>query len=98
MALKLFAYVLMSVADFVITSRLVVLGGMDCEGNPIAHAVLAAYGFSGMAAYKIACTAVVISVCSYLAVKSRKLGDRLAMLACFVLGAVVAYSSVLLLM
>jgi hypothetical protein len=90
---KLILYILLSLLDLFLTYQLVQRsGGRFYEGNPIADAWLANYGWAGLALFKglavvlVASTAVLIG--HY---RPRAAGNVLAF-GCLAVGSVVSYS------
>src|SRR5438045_2857394 len=61
MALLTAAFITLSVLDFLLTRHLLNRpGSLIYEANPIAAHLLAVFGWTGMACYKLACLAVVL--------------------------------------
>jgi hypothetical protein len=90
---KLSAYLSLSVADFFLTYRLVQQsGGRFYEGNPIAHAWLSDYGWSGLLFFKIVAVLLVGAVCIFISLYRPRLGGNILLFACASVAAVVMYS------
>jgi hypothetical protein len=90
---KLLAYVTLSFADLFLTySLLQKTDGAVYEGNPIANAWLAAYGWAGLAAFKLVTMLLVAAVAAYISFYRPQMAGRLLGFACCAVAFVVAYS------
>ena len=79
-------YVVLSVADFVLTFALLKLSdGFAYESNPIAAACLTHHGWGGLAAFK--------ATVGFVGLKRKWLGAMLAVYGCSVLVSVILYSN-----
>ncbi len=86
-----------STLDFLLTWCLLgTPGGGVYEANPIAARLLTAFGWLGLAAYKVACLSVVLGAVATLRLWRPAIARRVLVLGCVVLGGVVGYSAVLL--
>ena len=81
--------------DILLTTIILSLGGS--EANPIAAAVITAYGLPGMVVYKYCCVAFVIFGCEFVARTLMDTARRLAALVIAISLAPVVWSSGLLL-
>lgn len=89
-------YGALSLADLCLTWFLIHTGqGTFYESNPIAGAWLSAYGWAGLAFFKLLCVALVVVVSLLLALRIPKAGRRILTFACVVTAAVNIYSLVL---
>jgi len=87
-------YVVLSVADFVLTFALLKLSdGFAYESNPIAAACLTHHGWGGLAAFKATLVAVFVGTVGFVSLKRKWLGAMLAVYGCSVLVSVVLYSN-----
>ena len=90
---QLLLYAGLSLVDLALTYRLLERGGGHIyESNPLANAWLSAYGWTGLAAFKLACMALVISVATLLLVRRPRAADHLLLFACTAVALVVLYS------
>jgi Domain of unknown function (DUF5658) len=90
---RLLLYAALSVVDLVLTYRLLERGGGHVyEGNPVANAWLSAYGWTGLAWFKVGCMALVVGVAGVLCIWRPKTADRLLNFACAAVALVVIYS------
>jgi hypothetical protein len=90
---QLLLYAALSLVDLALTYRLLERGGGHVyESNPVANAWLSAYGWMGLAAFKLACMALVISVATLLLVRRPRAADHLLLFACTAVALVVLYS------
>ena len=97
------AFIFANVLDIVLTYRLLLRGAerLDpviriVEGNPVARFFLDHWGVSGMVYYKMGMVAFVCVVTQLIARRSVKTARRLLYLLTAIVGAVVLYSSYLL--
>jgi hypothetical protein len=90
---RLFLYAALSLLDLGLTYYLLERGGGHVyEGNPLANAWLSAYGWTGLAGFKIACMALVLGVAALLSIRRPQAADRLLTFACTAAMLVVLYS------
>jgi hypothetical protein len=90
---KLATYVTLSFADLYLTYSLIQNShGAVYEGNPIANAWLTAYGWKGLAAFKISAMVLVAAVAVYVSAHRPQMAGRLLGFACCAVGFVVVYS------
>ena len=89
-------FILANVLDIFLTYLLLVGGGHD-EGNPVARYFLDRWGLKGMFLYKLSAVAVVCVIAQVVARASVSTARKLLVGLTIVVGAVVAYSAVLLL-
>ena len=90
---KLLAYVTLSFADLYLTYTLVQSSrGAVYEGNPIANAWLASYGWAGLATFKIAAMLLVSGVAAFISLSRPQTAGRLLGFACCAVAFVVIYS------
>lgn len=87
-----FLFLLLSAVDL----GLILLLGLDCEGNPLASAVWQHYGIAGVIAYKGWLTAIAIVTLSWLRQHREDLGWWLAAGACLLMALLGLYSLALL--
>lgn len=97
-------FIAASVADILLTSVLL-MATVDehapfrvREGNPVAGYILDHWGLERLVYFKLGMTAVVIAIAEVVATKRQDLGRRILRFGTIVVGAVVAYSLVLLLL
>jgi len=86
--------ILVSALDIMLTVMILMLGGSEL--NPIAAAVIAAWGFPGAIAFKFALMTFVIIVCEVTGRQRDRVGRRLVTAAVLVSSFPVVYSFVLL--
>jgi hypothetical protein len=89
---KLTVYVALSFADLFLTYTLLHKTDGAYEGNPIANAWLAAYGWAGLAAFKLAAMLLVTAVAVYVSIYRPQIAGRLLGFACCAVAFVVLYS------
>jgi Domain of unknown function (DUF5658) len=90
---QLLLYAALSLVDLALTNRLLERAdGHVYESNPIANAWLSAYGWTGLAAFKLTCVGLVIIVAVVLWIRRPRLGDHLLTFSCTVVALVVLYS------
>lgn len=90
---KLFVFSLLSLADLGLTLHLLSQGGGRVyESNPIAGAWLEAFGWAGLAAFKILMVFLVAGACVVIARYRPVVAGRVLQLACLATGSVVVYS------
>jgi hypothetical protein len=90
---KLLAYLTLSFADLFLTYALLQkTDGAVYEGNPIANAWLTAYGWAGLATFKLVTMLLVAAVAAYVSFYRPQIGGRLLGFACCAVAFVVAYS------
>jgi hypothetical protein len=90
---KLVVYALLSATDLLLTYRLVKqTGGVIYESNPIASAWLHAYGWVGLAVFKLAAILLVAGVAIYVGRRRPATAARLLSFACCAVAGVVLYS------
>lgn len=77
--------------DILVTTIILSLGG--AEANPIAAAILAVYGISGMVVYKYVCILLLIIGCEVVARSRIDTAQRLAMLVVAISAAPVVWGS-----
>jgi hypothetical protein len=93
---KLALYGTLSFADFYLTYRLLQQGGGHVyEGNPIANAWLAAYGWSGLLVFKLMAVVLVATAAMFISVTRPQTAGRLLAFACLTVSVVVVYSTYL---
>jgi hypothetical protein len=94
---RLFLYVALSLLDLLLTWMLVQYSeGKVLEGNPIAGAWLARYGWPGVAIFKLMALALVTGVTVVVRRRQPHTADRLLTFGCLVVAGVVIYSYYLL--
>jgi hypothetical protein len=89
---KLAVYVALSFADLFLTYTLLHKTDGAYEGNPIANAWLAAYGWAGLAAFKLVAMLLVTTVAVYVSIYRPQIAGRLLGFACCAVAFVVIYS------
>jgi hypothetical protein len=90
---KLSLYTLLSISDLFLTRRLVQQsGGLFYECNPIANAWLNAYGWAGLAGFKVAAMLLVAAATAYISLRRPRTGGHVLRFACCAVAVVVAYS------
>src|SRR5689334_6793634 len=89
------AYLLLASLDWALTLRLVE-DGLAYEANPLAAAVLADWGWAGLAAFKSALVGVFLGVGIFVWQRRPRTGALLLGFGCTVSSIVVGYSSTLL--
>jgi hypothetical protein len=94
---SLFLYALLSTVDLILTWILLSQsGGKIKEGNPIADAWLATYGWAGLIVYKVVGLLLVATVVIFISLRQPQTGKRLLRLAICALIGVALYSYYLL--
>ncbi|XZE21453.1 DUF5658 family protein [Pirellulaceae bacterium SH449] len=88
-------FILVNVLDIVLTNVLLQRGAM--EANPIANFVFIQFGFAGMIAFKLASVVFVCLAAQLIARKSPSKARGLLWFGCILVGAVLVYSSRLIL-
>lgn len=94
MSRELWLFLLFSLADVVLTVKLLAHGGY-VESNPIARFFLLSWGARGMVYFKFALVAATCVLIQIIAHKRHATARRLLNFAVLVVGAVVTYSSLL---
>jgi hypothetical protein len=90
---KLLLFVLLSLADLVITCSLIARGGGAIyETNPVANAWLDAYGWKGLALFKAGMVVVIVGIAVLVSVYRPQTSARLLGFACLTTFVVVVYS------
>src|SRR5438128_1911722 len=89
---KLSVYIALSFADLFLTYTLLHKTDGAYEGNPIANAWLAAYGWGGLAAFKVLAMLLVTAVAAYVSFYRPHMAGRLLGFACCAVAFVVIYS------
>jgi hypothetical protein len=95
-ALGIAAFVILSVADLVLTH--VLLTSTDdaiYEANPLANFILECHGWSGLTVFKLTAVALISSIILYVGKVRPLTGRRLLTFACGLMIAVVIYSAYL---
>jgi hypothetical protein len=90
---KLSLYTILSISDLFLTHRLVQQSdGLFYESNPIANAWLTAYGWVGLAAFKVAAMLLVAVMAAYISFLRPRAGGYVLRFACCAVATVVLYS------
>jgi hypothetical protein len=90
---RLTLYTLLSVADLGLTYALIQQGDGDVyESNPIAEAWLSAYGWTGLALFKVAIILIVAAVAAFVSLSRPRTGGHILTFACLAVAMVVGYS------
>src|SRR5262245_26725721 len=90
---KLSVYTVLSISDLFLTHRLVQQSdGLFYESNPIANAWLSAYGWVGLAAFKIGAMLLVAVMAAYISLRRPRAGAYVLRFACCAVATVVVYS------
>jgi hypothetical protein len=84
-ALGVILYVVLSLADLVLTAALLGTDGEAYEANPIAAAFLERHGWSGLALFKAAGVTVFVAAVVLLARRRRQLAAAVVTFGCLVL-------------
>jgi hypothetical protein len=87
---KLALFVALSLADLWLTSRLV--EGSECEVNPVAAALLDAYGWEGLTVFKVLVVAATAALCVSISACRPRTGGRVLTFGCLSTGLTVFYS------
>ena len=90
---KVLFFIFLSLCDLCLTWYLIHAGqGTIYESNPIADAWLSAYGWLGLAFFKVLCVGLVIVIALLVALKFPRTASRVLTFACVVTAAVNIYS------
>lgn len=90
---KLALFGILSLADLVLTQRLVhASGGQIYESNPLASAWLELYGWAGLAIFKVLAMILVGGVALYISIHRPRAAGKVLGFACLATGVVVVYS------
>jgi hypothetical protein len=85
------AFLVLSLADWLLTRWLVGESGGAVEANPLAAGVLRSYGWAGLAAFKLAAVVGVLALKELVGRRRPAAGRRLCRLSCALLLALVGY-------
>ncbi len=91
--LRLSLYAVLSAADLGLTYALIRQGEGDVyESNPIAEAWLSAYGWAGLAVFKLVIVLIVAALAAFVSLSRPRTGGHILTFACLAVAGVVGYS------